>query len=72
MNKKTFVVAVIFLIGTITWLGVNIYWDITGKLGIFDTVIAAFFVVFAAAMVYNESCKKKRKHLIEVNKHKIP
>lgn len=72
MNKKTFTLAVIFLIVTLAWLGVNIYWDLTGNMGIFDTIIAVLFVVFAGAMVRNESCKKKRKHLHEVNKHKIP
>lgn len=72
MNKKTFTLAVIFLIVTLAWLGVNIYWDITGNMGVFDTIVAVLFVVFAGAMVRNEACKKKCRHLHEVNKHKIP
>ena len=31
MNKKTFTVAVIFLIVTLVWLGVNIFWAKIGK-----------------------------------------
>lgn len=72
MNKKTFTVAVLFLLATLTWLGVNIYWDFTGKVSIYTTVLAFFLVIFAASMVYNECKKKKCKHLDEVNKHKIP
>lgn len=72
MNKKTFTLAVLFLLATLAWLGVNLYWDFTGCSSIFSTVVAAGFVVFAGLMVYNECHKKKCKHLDEVNKHKIP
>lgn len=72
MNKKTFTLAVLFLVATIVWLAANVYWDLTGHLSIFSTVVAVLFVVFAAMMVYNECQKKKCKHLEEVNRHKIP
>lgn len=72
MNKKTFMLALLFLIATLCWLGVNIWWDFTGKPHIFDTILAVLFVLFAAGMVYNEFHKKKCRHLHEVNKHKIP
>ena len=61
MNKKTFTVAVIFLIVTLVWLGVNIFW-----------ALAVLFVLAGVGMVYNECHKRKRKHLDEVNKYKIP
>ncbi|WP_418982790.1 hypothetical protein [Alistipes sp.] len=72
MNKKTFTLALLFLIVTLGWLGVNIYWDCTGNAHIFDTFLAVLFVLFAAAMVHNEFHKKRCRHLDEVNKHKIP
>ena len=62
MNKKTFTVAVIFLIVTLVWLGVNIFY----------LVVAVLFVLAGVGMVYNECHKRKRKHLDEVNKYKIP
>lgn len=72
MNKKTFTLALLFLIVTLCWLGVNIYWVFTGKPHIFDMFLAVLFVLFAAGMVHNEFNKKKCRHLDEVNKHKIP
>lgn len=72
MNKKTFTLALLFLIVTLCWLGVNIWWDCTGKPHLFDTFLSVLFVLFAAGMVHNEFNKKKRRHLAEVNKHKIP
>lgn len=73
MNKKTFTLALFFLCLTLAWLGVNIYWLMTkSQCRMFDLVIAVLFVLAAAGMVHNEFNKKKRKHLYEVNKHKIP
>lgn len=72
MNKKTFSVAALFLCATLVWLGVNIFWAMSGRSSVFDLAIAVLFVVAGVGMVYNE-CKKKRcKHLTEVNKNKIP
>ena len=76
MNKKTFTVAVIFLIVTLVWLGVNIFWALSNKNCIFDLIVAVLFALAGAGagvgMVYNECHKRKRKHLDEVNKYKIP
>lgn len=74
MNKKTFTLAVIFLCVTLVWLGVNIYWVLTRNCCVhaFDVAIAVLFVLAGAGMVYNEFKKKKRRHLHEVNKYKIP
>ena len=70
MNKKTFTVAVIFLIVTLVWLGVNIFWALSNSNCIFDLVVAVLFVLAGVGMVYNECHKRKRKHLDEVNKYK--
>lgn len=74
MNKKTFTLAVIFLCVTLVWLGVTIYWAFRNRdcVCVFDVVIAVLFVLAAAGMVYNERNKKKRRHLEEINKYKIP
>ena len=40
MNKKTFTVAVIFMIVTLVWLGVNIFWALSNSNCIFDLVVA--------------------------------
>ncbi len=72
MNKKTFTLAVIFLVVTLVWFGVNIYWAMTRQNNVFDMVVALLFVAAGIGMVYNEFNKKKCKHLDEVNKHKIP
>ena len=42
MNKKTFTVAVIFLIVTLVWLGVNIFWALSNKNCIFDLMMCFF------------------------------
>ena len=44
MNKKTFTVAVIFLIVTLVWLGVNIFWALSNKNCIFDLIVAVLFL----------------------------
>lgn len=74
MNKKTFTVALIFLMLAITWLGVTIYWAVTRAncVNAFDLVVGVVFVAAGVAMVYNEFNKKKRRHLEEVNRYKIP
>ena len=72
MNKKTFTVATIFLCVTLVWLGVNIYWLLNRLNTLFDLVIAVLFVLAGVGMVYNECHKKKRRHLDEVNRYKIP
>lgn len=74
MNKKTFTVALIFLLLAITWFGVTIYWAVTRAncVNAFDLVVGVVFVAAGVAMVYNEFNKKKRKHLEEVNRYKIP
>lgn len=74
MNKKTFTLAVIFLVLTLVWLGLNVYWKFTHSncVHVIDFIIGIMFVAAAAGMVYNEFHKKKRRHLDEVDKHKIP
>lgn len=74
MNKKTFTLAVVFLVLTLVWLGTNIYWRVTHSNCVitFDFIVGILFVAAAAGMVYNEYHKKKRKHLDEVDKYKIP
>lgn len=74
MNKKTFTLALIFLCVTLVWLGVNIYWLFARRdcICLFDLAVAVLFVMAAAGMVYNELKKKRRRHLEEVNKFKIP
>lgn len=74
INKKTFTLAVLFLILALVWLGTNIYWRVTHSncVSTTDFVIGILFVLAGVGMVYNEFNKKKRRHLDEVNKHKIP
>lgn len=73
-NKKTFTLAVAFLLLTLVWLGLNIYWKFTHSncVHAFDFIIGILFVAAASGMVYNELHKKRRRHIDEVNKHKIP
>lgn len=72
MNKKAFCVAMLFLCATVVWLGVNIYWMLRGMNSAFDLVIAVVCVVAGIVMVYNEYHKKKRRHLAEANRNRIP
>lgn len=74
MNKKTFTLALAFLILTLVWLGTNIYWRVTHAncVHVFDFIVGVLYVAAAVGMVYNEYHKKKRKHLDEVDKYKIP
>ena len=70
MNKKTFTLAVIFLICALGWLGANV--TRSNCVNVFDLVVGVLFVAAGVGMVYNEFNKKKCRHLDEVNKHKIP
>ena len=54
MNKKTFTLALVFLLVTIAWLGVNIYWALNRQNNAFDMVVALLFVAAGIGMVYNE------------------
>ena len=54
-------------VGTATALGA--VFVVTGVLYL---VVAVLFVLAGSGMVYNECKKKKRRHLDEVNRHKIP
>ncbi len=74
MNKKTFAVAVIFLILTLLWLGANLYWKFAHLkcVGGFDLFLGLLFVVAGSAMVCHEFRKKRRRHISEVYKHRIP
>lgn len=74
MNKKTFTLAVLFLILAVVWLATNVYWYVTRSncASVLDLLIGVLFVMAGAGMVYNEFNKKKRRHIDEVNKHKIP
>lgn len=72
MNKKTFTLAALFLCATFVWLCLNIYWAVMSRNTAFDLVIAVLFVLAGVGMVLNEFHKRKRKHLDEVNKYKIP
>ena len=72
MNKKTFTLALMFLVVTVAWLGVNIYWALNHRNNVFDMVVALLFVAAGVGMVYNELKKKKCRHLDEVNRHQIP
>ena len=72
MNKKTFTLSLVFLIATIVWLAVNIYWDLHNYFSGWSTVWAVLFVIFAFLMVVNECKKKKRRHLEDADPHQIP
>lgn len=67
MNKKTFTLAVIFLICALGWLGANVYWRVTRSncVNVFDLVVGVLFVAAGVGMVYNEFNKKKCRHLDE-------
>ena len=54
MNKKTFTLAVIFLICALGWLGANVYWRVTRSncVNVFDLVVGVLFVAAdARAMI---------------------
>lgn len=72
MNKKTFTLALLFLCLTLVWFGINVYWDITRHLDVYNTLLSLLFVIFGAVMTWNEAKKKKRRHIEEVDRTKIP
>ncbi|MDE5708349.1 MAG: hypothetical protein K2L09_06510 [Alistipes sp.] len=74
MNKKTFILALLFLCITIVWLGFSVYWRIVRPacVSLFDLLIAVVFVAVAAGMTVHEFRKKKRVHLEDANKYQIP
>ena len=72
MNKKTFTLALLFLCLTLVWFGINVYWDITRHLDVYNTLLSLLFVISGAAMTWNEAKKKKRRHIEEVDRTKIP
>lgn len=74
MNKKTFVLALLFFCATLGWLGVSLYWFFTRPAYVcgFDLLVALAFVLAGAGMTVHEFRKKKRTHLDEANKHQIP
>ncbi|MEG1611610.1 MAG: hypothetical protein RRZ83_04880 [Alistipes sp.] len=72
MNRKTFSVAVFFFCLTFVWLVVNVWWALAHRNTTADLVIAVVFFVAGIGMIYNEVNKKKRKHISDVDKHKIP
>lgn len=55
MNKKTFTLAVLFFCVTLVWFGVNVYWDCVRRVDVYNTLLSLLFVVFGAAMVWNEA-----------------
>lgn len=71
MNKKTFSLAVIFLCVAVALLLADFLWFYE-KCTAYDWIIAAFLVIAGIWMVWNELHKKKRPHLTEVDKNKIP
>ena len=74
MNKKTFTLALVFFCATVVWLRVNIYWLVARPacVCLLDLLIAFLFVLAGAGMTWSEYKKKRRRHLDEVNPHKLP
>ncbi len=70
MNKKTFTVAVIFLIVTSLYLAFELVsrfrFGFTRDGGL---ILPVLFVVAAAIMVWREYHRKKRKHVEDVKKY---
>lgn len=69
MNKKTFFVALLFLLLTLSLLAFALYCSLSHMAHItgFDYLLAIVFVAAAACMVYNEFKKKRRRHLDEAD-----
>lgn len=74
MNKKTFTLALLFFCATLVWLGITIRWFCIRRhcVSWFDLAVALLFVIAGCGMTVHEFRKKKRTHLEEVNRHKIP
>lgn len=69
MNKKTFSVAMVLLFVTIVWLVINLVWYFGGHMCARELTLPIIFVVAAAAVVWREYHRKKRKHVEEVKKY---
>ena len=54
INKKTFTLAVVFLVLSLVWLGTNIYWRVThfNWGSVIDFVIGFLFVLAGAGVVH--------------------
>lgn len=74
MNKKTFALALMFLVATLVLLGLNLrdYLFIGHRVTLFDLLMSALYVAAAGGMVCREFRKKRRRHLSDVDKHRIP
>lgn len=72
MNRKAFAVAVIFFCVSLAWFVINIVWAFGHRNTLVDVLISVFFLCAGIGMIYNEWHKKKRKHLSDVNKNRIP
>ncbi len=60
MNKKTFTLAVIFLICALGWLGANVYWRVTRSncVNVFDLVVGVLFVAAGVEWCITSSTKR--------------
>ncbi len=67
MNKKSFLVAVLFLLLTLALFGFAIYCSVKHltHITLFDYLLAVVFVAAGVGMVYNEYKKKRRRHIEE-------
>lgn len=65
MNKKSFCVAVLFLLLTLGLLAFAIYCSVmhVTHITLFDYLLAVLFVAAGFGMVYNEYKKKRRRHI---------
>ena len=45
MNKKTFTLALLFLCLTLVWFGINVYWDITRHLDVYNTLLSLLWLL---------------------------
>lgn len=67
MNKKSFLVALLFLLLTLALFGFAIYCSVkrVTHITLFDYLLAIVFVAAGVGMVYNEYKKKRRRHIEE-------
>ena len=72
MNRKTFAVAAIFFLASLAWFVINVVWAVARRGSMADLLIALFFLIAGIGMMYNEYHKKKRRHLADVHKPRIP
>ncbi|MEE1098637.1 MAG: hypothetical protein UHY58_01810 [Alistipes sp.] len=69
MNKKTFTVAVIFMIVTVAWLAFELYFYFAGYIKRQELVLPVVFVIAAVIMCWREFIRKKRKHVEDVKRY---